>query len=79
MAIKKFCVIGPKCGRMSSEYDRKWFESQEEAEDHARSLLRDREPGSSPAFVVEVRSVVEVKPHPISVRSARKDDFELLS
>lgn len=75
---KKFCVIGPKCGRNVSEYDRRWFPTEDEAVEHAESLLRDRQPGSSPAFVVEVKQVVEVKPHPIVARRPTSSDFDRL-
>lgn len=73
--MNKFCVIGPRVGRVNGEYDRKWFDSEDEAEEHAKSLLQGRQPGSAPAFVVEVKRVVEVEPHPIVVRAPRKADF----
>jgi len=73
--LRKFCVIGPKCGRNVGEYDRKWFESEDDAIDHAKSLMKDRQPGASPAFVVEVKQVVEVESRPITVRRPNTCDF----
>lgn len=73
--MSKFCVIGPTCGRVSNEHERKWFDSEDAAGDHAESLLKGRPPGSTPAFVVEVKRVVEVEPHPIVNRTPRRDDF----
>lgn len=73
--MNRFCVIGPNCGRYSSEYERKWFDSEADAAKHADSLLQGREPGSSPAFVVEVKRVVEVRPHPIVHRAPQSRDF----
>lgn len=73
--MSKFCVIGLTCGRVSNEHERKWFESEADATEHAQSLLKGRPPGSQPAFVVEVKRVVEVEPHPIVTRTPRRDDF----
>lgn len=74
--MSKFCVIGPKCGRTHGEHERKWFDSEEAAVEHAEALLKGRQPGSSPAFVVEVKRVVEVEPHPIVTRAPRHGDFD---
>lgn len=73
--MSKFCVIGPKCGRAEGEFDRKWHDSEAEAVAHGRQLLKGRQPGAAPAFIVEVKRVLEVEPHPITSRAPSKDDF----
>jgi hypothetical protein len=76
--ISKFCVIGPRVGRVNGEHYRKWFDKETgpgSAEEHAQELLKGRQPGSAPAFVVEVKRVIEVEPHPIVTRAPHKSDF----
>ncbi len=71
----KFCVIGPQCGRVTGQHDRKWFDSEDDAVDHAKSLMSGRQPGSTPALVVEVKQVVEIAGPPVTVRRPRETDF----
>lgn len=66
--MNRFCVIGPTCGRLASDIGRKFFETEKEAIAHAASLLSNRQPGSQPCYVVEVKQVVEIAGLPITVR-----------
>lgn len=80
---KKFCVIGDKAN--NKELNRNWFETVEEAEAHAKKLMRDRLKGrfydsnhpicTPELLVVEVRRVVGVETAPVKSWDANEYDF----
>lgn len=80
---KKFCVIGNKAN--NKELNRNWFDSSEEAEAHAKKLLRERLRGrfydqshhvvTPELLVVEVKRVIGVEQTPIKSWDADEYDF----
>jgi len=77
---KKFCVIGDKAH--SANVTRTWCVTPEEAETHAKQLLRNKQSeGTRPSqmphlFVVEVIKVVGFETKPIKIFNP--DEFDLL-
>lgn len=81
----QFCVVGLKCGKVGRNTPRQWFDTQDSAIEHARSII-NRQRSSTPFgrmgpqsfFVAKAVLVVEPDQHappPVVTRLPVKGDF----
>lgn len=78
--MAKFCIVGVRCGQVFRHLPRQWFETRDEAVEHAREIMaRVAREGQTrvPSFIVaEAVALVEPEPTLPPVRVRDIDEAE---